>query len=214
MGSRGYDHLLKFLLIGDSSVGKTSLLIRYADQKFSNDVMSTIGIDFKVKTIRVNNKLIKLQIWDTAGQEKYHTITTAYYRGSHGVMMVYDVTNIKSFDSIERWSNNVKNHADDDARKIIVGNKCDMDEKRLISTYRGQELALSQEVDFIETSASTGENVEKAFETLVKRCLDHLESRGELHGPQHKNSNQKRVNIGGSSKNFAASDDEGSGGCC
>merc|ERR1711920_1177608 len=135
----------------------------------------------------------------------------AYYRGSHGVMMVYDVTSIKSFDNIERWSNNVKNHADDDARKIIVGNKCDMNEKRLISTYRGQELAMSQEVDFIETSASTGENVEKAFETLVKRCLEHLEKKGELHAGPH---NQKRVKVGGSSKNFANSDDESKGGCC
>lgn len=179
-GYRGYDHLLKLLLIGDMAVGKTSLLLKFCDDKFSTNLMSTIGIDFKIKTLEINGKKVKLQIWDTAGQEKYHTITTAYYRGSQGIMMVYDITNLQSFENINRWVKNINDYADDTAVKMIVANKIDMefDEKRgrLISKNRGTELALNHDMDFIETSAKTGENIEQAFELLVRRILTQIEN--------------------------------------
>lgn len=107
MAKKAYDYLFKLLLIGDSGVGKTCILCRFSDDSFSSSFISTIGIDFKIKTIDVDGKKIKLQIWDTAGQERFHTITTTYYRGAMGIMLVYDITNGKSFDSISKWLRNI-----------------------------------------------------------------------------------------------------------
>ena len=122
MAEKKYDLLFKLLLIGDSGVGKTCILFRFSDDTFNTTFISTIGIDFKLKTIHLNGKLIKLQIWDTAGQERFHTITTAYYRGALGVMMVYDVTDKKSFDDIINWLRAIKEHANPNVEKMIIGN--------------------------------------------------------------------------------------------
>ena len=122
MAEKKYDLLFKLLLIGDSGVGKTCILFRFSDDMFNTTFISTIGIDFKLKTIHLNGKLIKLQIWDTAGQERVHTITTAYYRGALGVMMVYDVTDKKSFDDIINWLRAIKEHANPNVEKMIIGN--------------------------------------------------------------------------------------------
>ena len=122
MAEKKYDLLFKLLLIGDSGVGKTCILFRFSDDMFNTTFISTIGIDFKLKTIHLNGKLIKLQIWDTAGQERFHTITTAYYRGALGVMMVYDVTDKKSFDDIINWLRAIKEHANPNVEKMIIGN--------------------------------------------------------------------------------------------
>ena len=121
MAEKKYDLLFKLLLIGDSGVGKTCILFRFSDDMFNTTFISTIGIDFKLKTIHLNGKLIKLQIWDTAGQERFHTITTAYYRGALGVMMVYDVTDKKSFDDIINWLRAIKEHANPNVEKMIIG---------------------------------------------------------------------------------------------
>ena len=179
MSRHTYDHMMKLLLIGDASTGKTSLLLNFCDNKFNSSLMSTIGIDFKIKTITVQGKRIKLQIWDTAGQEKYHTITTAYYRGSHGIMMLYDITNIQSFDNIARWMQNTTENAGEDTVKMIVANKIDKEEQRLISRNRGNDLAMQYDVDFMETSAKTGANVQEAFERLVERALVVVEAEKE-----------------------------------
>ena len=122
MAEKKYDLLFKLLLIGDSGVGKTCILFRFSDDMFNTTFISTIGIDFKLKTIHLNGKLIKLQIWDTAGQERFHSITTAYYRGALGVMMVYDVTDKKSFDDIINWLRAIKEHANPNVEKMIIGN--------------------------------------------------------------------------------------------
>ena len=120
--NKNYDHLFKLLLIGDSGVGKTCILFRFSDDAFNTTFISTIGIDFKIKTIDINGKRVKLQIWDTAGQERFHTITTSYYRGANGIMLVYDITNPKSFDNITKWLKNITDFASDDVERILRNN--------------------------------------------------------------------------------------------
>ncbi|KAM7148404.1 ras-related protein Rab-3C isoform 2-T2 [Molossus nigricans] len=137
---QNFDYMFKLLIIGNSSVGKTSFLFRYADDSFTSAFVSTVGIDFKVKTVFKHEKRIKLQIWDTAGQERYRTITTAYYRGAMGFILMYDITNEESFSAVQDWSTQIKTYSWDEAQVILVGNKCDMEEERVISTERGRRL--------------------------------------------------------------------------
>ncbi|TNN14867.1 Ras-related protein isoform 3 [Schistosoma japonicum] len=136
-----YDYLFKLLLIGDSGVGKTSILLRFSDNLFNQTFISTIGIDFKIRTVDIDGKKIKLQIWDTAGQERFKTITTAYYRGAMGIMLVYDITNQHSFNNIKTWMQNIDEHANNDVEKMLLGNKCDVDEKRQISFQQGLQVS-------------------------------------------------------------------------
>lgn len=173
--AKTYDHLFKLLLIGDSGVGKTCVLFRFSEDAFNSTFISTIGIDFKIRTIELDGKKIKLQIWDTAGQERFRTITTAYYRGAMGIMLVYDITNEKSFDNIRNWIRNIEEHAAADVEKMVLGNKCDMDDKRQVSKDRGEQLASEYTIKFMETSAKTAQNVEESFITLardIKRKMD------------------------------------------
>jgi len=136
-----YDYLIKLLMIGDSGVGKSCLLLRFSDDSFTTSFITTIGIDFKIKTVEIEGKRVKLQIWDTAGQEIFRTITTAYYRGAMCILLVYDITDEQSFLNIRNWIRNIEQHASDSVQKILIGNKCDMLEDRVIATDRGQELA-------------------------------------------------------------------------
>lgn len=163
-----YDYLMKLLLIGDSGVGKSCLLLRFSDDSFTPSFIATIGIDFKIRTIDLDNKKIKLQIWDTAGQERFRTITTAYYRGAMGILLVYDVTDEKSFHNIRNWIKNIDEHASEGVNKILVGNKCDCEEKKVISREQGQALADEYGIPFLETSAKSNINVEEGFFTLAK----------------------------------------------
>ncbi|XP_024013482.1 ras-related protein RABE1a isoform X1 [Eutrema salsugineum] len=147
-----YDYLIKLLLIGDSGVGKSCLLLRFSDGSFTTSFITTIGIDFKIRTIELDGKRIKLQIWDTAGQERFRTITTAYYRGAMGILLVYDVTDESSFNNIRNWIRNIEQHASDNVNKILVGNKADMDEsKRAVPKSKGQALADEYGIKFFET---------------------------------------------------------------
>nr|XP_007150298.1 hypothetical protein PHAVU_005G141600g [Phaseolus vulgaris]ESW22292.1 hypothetical protein PHAVU_005G141600g [Phaseolus vulgaris] len=132
-----YDYLIKLLLIGDSGVGKSCLLLRFSDGSFTTSFITTIGIDFKIRTIEQDGKRIKLQIWDTAGQERFRTITTAYYRGAMGILLVYDVTDESSFNNIRNWIRNIEQHASDNVNKILVGNKADMDESKRVCKNLG-----------------------------------------------------------------------------
>jgi len=175
-----FDHLIKLLLIGDSGVGKSCLLLRFSDDSFTSSFITTVGIDFKVKTINLDGKRIKLQIWDTAGQERFRTITTSYYRGAMGVMLVYDVTDEKTFNNIRNWMSNIEKHASEQVIKMILGNKCDMEDKRVIEAERGKALADEYGVEFFETSAKDATNVELAFMTMVqdvkKKIIDKSEA--------------------------------------
>ncbi|KAG7222635.1 hypothetical protein INR49_026244 [Caranx melampygus] len=140
MAKKTYDLLFKLLLIGDSGVGKTCVLFRFSDDAFNTTFISTIGIDFKIKTVELQGKKIKLQIWDTAGQERFHTITTSYYRGAMGIMLVYDITNAKSFENISKWLRNIDEHANEDVERMLLGNKCDMEDKRVVPKAKGEQL--------------------------------------------------------------------------
>ncbi|XP_016355116.1 ras-related protein Rab-8B [Sinocyclocheilus anshuiensis] len=172
--AKTYDYLFKLLLIGDSGVGKTCLLFRFSEDAFNTTFISTIGIDFKIRTIELNGKKIKLQIWDTAGQERFRTITTAYYRGAMGIMLVYDITSEKSFENIKNWIRNIEEHASSDVEKMILGNKCDMNDRRQVSKERGEKLAIDYGIKFLETSAKTSINVEEAFFTLARDIMARL----------------------------------------
>nr|CCA15877.1 Chloride Channel (ClC) Family putative [Albugo laibachii Nc14] len=166
--SSKYDLLIKLLLIGDSGVGKSCVLLRYSDDSFTTSFITTIGIDFKVKTIDVNGKRVKLQIWDTAGQERFRTITTAYYRGAMGILMVYDVTDDHSFQNIRNWMTQIKQNASTNVNKILIGNKCDVDpSERAVTTEQGQELADEFGIEFFETSAKSNINIDAAFHAIA-----------------------------------------------
>ncbi|VDO99663.1 unnamed protein product [Soboliphyme baturini] len=172
MARKQYDLLFKLLLIGDSGVGKTCILYRFSDDAFNTTFISTIGIDFKIKTIELNGKKIKLQIWDTAGQERFHTITTSYYRGAMGIMLVYDITNPRSFDNIAKWLRNIDEvTCREDVEKMLLGNKCDMGDKRMVSKERGEQIAKEHCIKFLETSAKANVNIDKAFYDLAEAVL-------------------------------------------
>ncbi|CAB1317721.1 unnamed protein product, partial [Coregonus sp. 'balchen'] len=164
---QNFDYMFKILIIGNSSVGKTSFLFRYADDSFTPAFVSTVGIDFKVKTIYRNDKRIKLQIWDTAGQERYRTITTAYYRGAMGFLLMYDITNEDSFNAVQDWSTQIKTYSWDNAQVLLVGNKCDMEDERVVAADRGRQLSDQLGFEYFECSAKDNINVKQTFERLV-----------------------------------------------
>ncbi|KAM5365593.1 hypothetical protein ACJZ2D_010928 [Fusarium nematophilum] len=168
---------IKLLLIGDSGVGKSCCLLRFSEDSFTPSFITTIGIDFKIRTIELDGKRVKLQIWDTAGQERFRTITTAYYRGAMGILLVYDVTDERSFNNIRTWFQNVEQHATEGVNKILIGNKCDWEEKRVVSTEQGQALADELGIPFLEVSAKSNINIDKAFYSLAadikKRLIDN-----------------------------------------
>ena len=169
-----YDFLIKLLLIGDSGVGKSAILIRFAEDSFSQSFITTIGIDFKIRTVLLDGKRIKLQIWDTAGQERFKTITTAYYRGAMGILLVYDVTNATSFSNVSNWMQAIQQHASDSVNKVLLGNKADnsgpMVAKRAVSTEQGKALADEYGERFFETSAKSAFTA--VARDIIARILD------------------------------------------
>lgn len=190
--AKTYDYLFKLLLIGDSGVGKTCVLFRFSEDAYNSTFISTIGIDFKIRTIELDGKRIKLQIWDTAGQERFRTITTAYYRGAMGIILVYDITNEKSFDNIRNWIRNIEEHASSDVERMIIGNKCDMNDRRKVSKERGAELALEYNVKFLETSAKASINVEEAFIALARDIKSKMDKKMDGNGA---GGNRSRDNV-------------------
>ncbi|XP_033110084.1 ras-related protein Rab-10-like isoform X2 [Anneissia japonica] len=166
-----HDFYFKLIMVGEQDTGKSCLVRQFIDDIFLFNTCPTIGIDFKIKTVELNGKKIKLQIWDTAGQERFHTITTSYYRGAMGIMLVYDITQEKTFDNIAKWLRNIQEHANEDVEKMLLGNKCDMDDKRMVSKERGESIARENGIKFMETSAKTNINVETAFMTLAEDIL-------------------------------------------
>lgn len=168
--AREYDHLFKLLIIGDSGVGKSSLLLRFADNLFSGTYITTIGVDFKIRTIDVNGEKVKLQIWDTAGQERFRTITSTYYRGTHGVIVVYDVTNGESFVNVKRWLQEIDQNCDV-VNRILVGNKNDCPEKKVVQTEDAHKFSEQIGIELYETSAKENINVEEVFFAITRQVL-------------------------------------------
>ncbi|XP_020794165.1 RAB3D, member RAS oncogene family, a [Boleophthalmus pectinirostris] len=164
---QNFDYMFKLLIIGNSSVGKTAFLFRYADDSFTPAFVSTVGIDFKVKTIYRKDKKVKLQIWDTAGQERYRTITTAYYRGAMGFLLMYDITSQDSFYAVQDWATQIKTYSWDNAQVALVGNKLDLEEDRQVPTEDAQRLATELGFLFFEASAKDNIHVKQVFDSLV-----------------------------------------------
>ena len=172
MGDDNYDHIFKVLLLGNSDVGKSSLLLRFVDSVWNDAFVPTIGVDFKVKTLDINNQKVKMQIWDTAGQERIRTVVSTYFRGAHGILLLYDVTNKDSFKNLESWLIEIEKNAKEKVLKILIGNKCDLTEDREISEEEGKAFALRNGMEFMETSAKMNTNVSEAFETLAKLMIE------------------------------------------
>ena len=175
---------ISLILIGDTHVGKTNFLTRYMDNKFHEVFISTVGIEREIKGVKIDNKIYKLTIWDTAGQERFKSLPIKYYKGAKGAFVVYDITRKQSFDSVDRWINDLKAAADKKLSVIIIGNKCDLEDQRQVTKEQGEEKAKNNEVAFMETSAFSGENLDKAFEKMMnevfKKCHEEMMSEGDL----------------------------------
>ncbi|CAD8176723.1 unnamed protein product [Paramecium octaurelia] len=202
-----FDWLVKILLIGDSGVGKTNVLLRFCENNFQPSYLSTIGIDFKIKSIDVEGKKIKMQIWDTAGQERFKTITQTYYKGAMGIILVYSVEDRESFNNISNWMNQIKQHASENVCKLLIGNKIDVPNRK-VSKEEGESLAKQFGVPFFETSAKEGTQVSDAFYAIAKAVKANL---------QNEKSPNPSVPSSGNSKlksNNPAADEKKNGVCC
>ena len=170
-----YDKLYKILIVGNSGVGKSSILLRFCDECFMESFISTIGVDFKIRTINIDDKIYKLQIWDTAGQERFRTITSSYYRGAHGILLVYDVTDRHTFNTLSTWCEEINKYINN-IGIIIIGNKIDIKEKRDVGYDEAHQYAQNHDYGYIETSAKNDTNIGNAFIELVKKMNSNIKS--------------------------------------
>ena len=179
-----YEMMFKVVLVGDSFVGKTNIMSKYLKNEFHEDSKATVGVEFGSKQFKIEGHTIKAQIWDTAGQERYKAITSAYYKGAKGAFVVYDITRKGSFESIEKWVNDLTSTADKKLTIVVIGNKCDLEDQRQITKEQGEEKANKLEVAFLETSAFSGENLDKAFEMMIneiyKKCHEEMLAEGDV----------------------------------
>ena len=188
-----YDMMIKVVLIGDSGVGKTNIMSKFLKNQFMENSKATVGVEFGSKLFIHQDHKIKAQIWDTAGQEKYKAITGAYYKGSKGALVIYDITRKETFANLEKWVNDLKTAGDPKITIIIIGNKCDLADKRQISKEEGEEKAKSFGCAFLETSAFNGENIDKAFDIMVKEIYQKFSS--DTGGDDQLDSNAKAEDI-------------------
>ena len=191
MDDEKYDFIFKVLLLGNSDVGKSSLLLRYVDSVWNDAFVPTIGVDFKVKTLTINEKKVKMQIWDTAGQERFRTVVATYFRGAHGILLLYDVTNKDSFKNLESWLIEIEKNAKEKVLKILIGNKCDLTDDREITSDEGKAFALRNGMEFMETSAKMNTNVTEAFETLGKLMIEFNSKSNTTSQKNNQNKNLK-----------------------
>ena len=184
MEDENYEMMFKVVLVGDSFVGKTNIMSKYLKNEFHEDSKATVGVEFGSKQFKIEGHTIKAQIWDTAGQERYKAITSAYYKGAKGAFVVYDITRKGSFESIEKWVNDLTSTADKKLTIVVIGNKCDLEDQRQITKEQGEEKANKLEVAFLETSAFSGANLDKAFEMMMneiyKKCHEEMLAEGDV----------------------------------
>ncbi|CAL4066134.1 unnamed protein product, partial [Meganyctiphanes norvegica] len=199
-----YDYLFKILLIGDCAVGKSSLLLRFADNTYLNSdtYICTVGVDFRIKTVELDGKIIKFQIWDTAGQERFRTITSNYYHGAHGIIILYDTTDHATFENVKMWLQEIDRYASENLEKLLVGNKSDLINKRVVDFEYAKKYSDSLNIPIIETSAKNAVNVEQAFMTMASNIKKRV---GQPVIPSTQN-----VNL----TNVIDINSEGSGYCC
>ena len=207
MAEEEYEMMVKVILIGDSAVGKTNIMCKYLKGEFHENSKATVGVEFGSKLFNIEGHNIKAQIWDTAGQEKYKAITGAYYKGSKGAFIVYDITRRDTFDSVDKWINDLKLTADPKINIILIGNKSDLGDKREVLTEQGEEKARSFGCAFLETSALNGDNINKGFEMMISEVfkkygndnieeddddLVTIEKGEELNSGKDKNKDEKK----------------------
>ena len=182
------EFLYKILLLGDTQVGKSSFLMRYIDNTFQESYLSTVGLDFKVKNVQLDDgKTYRVQIWDTAGQDRFHAITRNYFKNAHGIILIYDVTLIESFQNVKNWIKQIKEEVTDKVSIILVGNKIDMENQRVVSKEEGEKMAASYGLKFFECSAKTGENVEEIFKDIVTKTVENFSKVDETEATKLKN---------------------------
>jgi Ras-related protein Rab-2A len=169
------DYVFKYIIVGDSSVGKSCLMLRFTDNRFKPDHDITIGVEFGSKLVKVGKHSVKVQIWDTAGQETFRSIARSYYRGAVSVLLVYDITNKDSFINIYRWLCEIKEQTDHEICITLVGNKLDLNAHRTVKVEEAKEFALNNDLLFVESSALTGANVEAAFTVSCTEILRKIE---------------------------------------
>lgn len=201
------DYLFKLLLVGESGVGKSCLLLRYADNVYNENYISTIGVDFKIRTIEIDGKRVKLQIWDTAGQERFRNIVSSYYRSADAVIFAYDMTDHHTFSKVTSWIAEVEKFSKKDAVKILVGTKSDMTWARVVLYEQAQEMADKWQMPFLETSAKTDSNVGAAFHALASMVKEKVDRESRLAPPRDRSftdsvfaHSDKRTTIGHSEK--------------
>ena len=187
------EFLYKILLLGDTQVGKSSFLMRYIDNTFQESYLSTVGLDFKVKNVQLDDgNTYRVQIWDTAGQDRFHAITRNYFKNAHGIILIYDVTLIESFHNVKNWIKQIKEEVTDKVSIILAGNKIDMEEKRKVSKEEGEKMAADYGLKFYECSAKTGENVEEAFKDIVTKTVENFSKIDDKEATKLKNKKGKK----------------------
>eukprot|EP00764_Aduncisulcus_paluster_P013662 gnl/Carplike_NY0171/727_a1005_2184.p1 GENE.gnl/Carplike_NY0171/727_a1005_2184~~gnl/Carplike_NY0171/727_a1005_2184.p1 ORF type:complete len:212 (-),score=61.96 gnl/Carplike_NY0171/727_a1005_2184:42-677(-) len=177
-----YDFLFKIVLIGESGVGKSQLLSRFTRNTFNIDSKSTIGVEFATRNVSIDDKMIKAQIWDTAGQERYRAITSAFYRGAMGALLVYDITQHRTFEQIDRWLQELRDHAESNIVIMLAANKTDLAHLRAVKRADGVAFAEEHGLSFIETSACDGSNVDEAFQQTLKKIYGIISATDEDEG--------------------------------
>ena len=162
---------LKILVIGDSGVGKSSIITKYLDNFFSDMHISTIGIDFRIKKMNIDGKSITLQLWDVAGQEKFRSTTSIYFRRCNGIIILFDVTNRESFDNVKKWISEIDKYDCVYTEKILVGNKCDLEQKRVVSSEDAEKFANNMDMTYVETSAKKSTHINDLFENMLRKII-------------------------------------------
>ena len=213
-GQVNFDYLLKYIIIGDAAVGKSNLLLRYVHGQFKPEYQLTIGVEFGAKNIQINGKIFRIQIWDTAGQENFRSITRAYYKNSVCALIVYDISSRDSFNNINTWVEDCKNQSPKTVFLVLVGNKSDLSDKRQVTFEEGQELANRFDMMFFETSAKDGINVDEIFVKSAKEISNKIDSGyydldNDTCGIKKGANRQNQINLGNGGAN-----EEGSNKCC
>ena len=212
-GNNNYDYLFRYIIVGDMAVGKSCILLQFTDNKFRNQHELTIGVEFGAKTISINGKSVKIQIWDTAGQEAFQAITRTYYKGAIGALLVYDITRKETFVHVTKWLEEVRNNSSKTITVILIGNKKDLEDKRQVSYEEGEAFAKENGLMFLETSAKTAYNVVESFNLSAQCILNNIQKNG-VDPTVNSNMRLNNNNVSPGGINPGVSGNEKKGGCC